>query len=53
MRLIVTRCEVTYTGRLDAFLPGAKRLVMIKADGTVMVWSDRDGYKVKPQNCTG
>jgi RecB family endonuclease NucS len=23
---------------------------MIKADGTVMVWSDRDGYKVKPLN---
>ena len=23
---------------------------MIKADGTVMLWSDRDGYKVKPLN---
>src|SRR6266700_2406113 len=23
---------------------------MVKADGTVMVWSDRDGYKVKPLN---
>jgi endonuclease len=23
---------------------------MLKADGTVMVWSDRDGYKVKPLN---
>ena len=50
MRLIVCRCEVSYTGRLDAHLPEATRLLMIKADGTVMVWSDRDGYKVKPLN---
>ncbi len=50
MRLIVARCEVTYTGRLDAYLPEARRLLMVKADGTVMVWSDRDGYKVKPLN---
>jgi RecB family endonuclease NucS len=48
MRLIVARCEVTYSGRLNAYLPEATRLLIIKADGTVMVWSDRDGYKVKP-----
>jgi endonuclease len=50
MRLVVARCEVTYTGRLNASLPEATRLLMFKADGTVMVWSDRDGYKVKPLN---
>jgi RecB family endonuclease NucS len=50
VRLIVARCEVRYSGRLTAFLPEATRLVMIKDDGTVMVWSDRDGYKVKPLN---
>jgi endonuclease len=50
MRLIVARCEVTYSGRLNAYLPEATRLLIIKADGTVMVWSDRDGYKVKPLN---
>jgi RecB family endonuclease NucS len=50
MRLVVARCEVTYTGRLNAYLPDATRLLMFKADGTVMVWSDRDGYKVKPLN---
>jgi endonuclease len=50
LRLIVARCEVTYTGRLSARLPEATRLLMIKADGTVMIWSDRDGYKVKPLN---
>jgi RecB family endonuclease NucS len=50
VRLLVARCEVRYSGRLTAFLPEATRLVMMKADGTVMVWSDRDGYKVKPLN---
>ncbi len=48
MRLIVARCEVTYTGRLTAVLPEALRLVMIKADGSVMVHADTGGYK--PQN---
>ena len=50
MRLIVARCEVTYTGRLGAHLPESTRLVMIKSDGTVMVWSDNGGPKVKPLN---
>ncbi len=50
MRLIVARCEVGYSGRLTAHLPEAVRLLMIKADGTFMVWSDRDGNKVKPLN---
>ena len=50
MRLIVARCEVAYSGRLSAHLPEAVRLLMIKADGTFMVWSDRDGYRVKPLN---
>ena len=45
MRLIVARCEVTYTGRLNARLPEALRLLMIKADGSVMVHADHGGYK--------
>jgi RecB family endonuclease NucS len=48
MRLIVARCEVIYTGRLTARLPEALRLLMIKADGSVMVHADTGGYK--PQN---
>ncbi len=48
MRLIVARCEVTYTGRLTARLPEALRLLMLKADGSVMVHADTGGYK--PQN---
>jgi RecB family endonuclease NucS len=50
MRLIVARCEVNYSGRLSTVLPMGVRLLMIKADGTVMVWSDGGGSKVKPHN---
>ena len=45
MRLIVARCEVTYTGRLYAFLPESTRLLMIKADGSVLVHADAGGFK--------
>ena len=45
MRLIVARCEVSYTGRLTAFLPASTRLVMVKADGSVLVHADAGGYK--------
>ena len=48
MRLIVARCEVRYSGRLQAVLPEALRLLMIKSDGSVMVHADTGGYK--PQN---
>ncbi len=48
MRLVVARCEVTYTGRLTAVLPEALRLLMIKSDGSVMVHADTGGFK--PQN---
>jgi endonuclease len=45
MRLIVARCEVSYTGRLAAFLPESTRLVMVKEDGSVLVLADAGGYK--------
>jgi RecB family endonuclease NucS len=45
MRLIVARCEVSYTGRLTAHLPEALRLVIVKADGSVLVHADAGGYK--------
>jgi endonuclease len=50
MRLIVARCTVNYSGRLTTHLPEAVRLLMIKDDGTFMVWSDAGGHKVKPLN---
>jgi endonuclease len=45
VRLVVARCEVRYTGRLNAFLPEATRLLVFKADGSVLVHSDAGGYK--------
>jgi endonuclease len=50
VRLIVARCEVTYVGRGSTFLPEAVRLLMIKEDGTFLIWSDGGGSKVKPLN---
>jgi endonuclease len=45
VRLIVARCEVSYTGRLSAFLPESTRLLIVKADGSVLVHADAGGYK--------
>ena len=45
MRLIVARCEVTYTGRLTAFLPESTRLLMLKDDGSVLIHADSGGFK--------
>jgi RecB family endonuclease NucS len=45
VRLIVARCEVSYTGRLSAFLPESTRLLIVKADGAVLVHADAGGYK--------
>ena len=45
MRLLVARCEVSYSGRLTAFLPESTRLLMLKADGSVLVHADAGGYK--------
>ena len=50
MRLIVARCAVEYTGRLSTRLPEAVRLLMLKADGTFMIWADGGGSSVKPLN---
>ena len=50
MRLLVARCEVVYTGRLTARLPEAVRLLMFKADGSVLVHDDSGSYK--PLNCS-
>ena len=45
MRLVVARCQVDYAGRLSAHLPMATRVLMIKADGSVLVHSDGGSYK--------
>ena len=45
MRLVIARCSVDYAGRLSAHLPPALRLLIVKADGSVLVHSDGGSYK--------
>ncbi len=45
MRLVIARCSVDYVGRLTAHLPMATRLLLVKADGSVLVHSDGGSYK--------
>lgn len=45
MRLVVARCQVDYAGKLTAHLPLATRLLVVKADGSVLVHSDGGSYK--------
>jgi len=45
MRLVVARCSVDYDGRLTAHLPEALRVLIVKADGSVLVHSDGGSYK--------
>jgi hypothetical protein len=45
MRLVIATCTVDYEGRLEAHLPRAARLIMVKADGSVSVHADGGAYK--------
>ena len=45
MRLVIARCSVDYVGRLTAHLAPATRLLLVKADGSVLVHSDGGSYK--------
>ncbi len=45
MRVVVAECSVDYAGRLAAHLPLARRLIMVKADGSVLVHADGGSYK--------
>jgi RecB family endonuclease NucS len=45
VRLVIATCSVDYVGRLTAHLPMATRLLMVKADGSVLVHCDTGGYK--------
>ena len=40
VRLVIARCSVDYAGRLSAHLPMATRLLIVKADSSVLVHSD-------------
>jgi RecB family endonuclease NucS len=43
--LVIAKCSVDYAGRLSAHLPLATRLLMVKADGSLLVHSDGGSYK--------
>jgi endonuclease len=45
MRVLIMECSVDYTGRLSAHLPRAKRLVMHKNDGSLLIHSDSGSFK--------
>ncbi len=45
MRLVIAQCTVDYVGRLTAHLPSARRLLLIKADGSVSIHADDRAYK--------
>ncbi len=45
VRVVIAKCSVDYDGRLTAHLPLATRLLMVKADGSVLIHSDGGSYK--------
>lgn len=45
VRLVIAKCSVDYAGRLTAHLPMATRLIMLKADGSILIHSDGGSYK--------
>ena len=42
---MIAKCTVDYLGRLTAHLPSARRLLLVKADGSVSVHADDRAYK--------
>ena len=45
MRLVIADCSVDYAGRLTAHLPRARRLLMLKGDGSILIHSETGSYK--------
>ena len=45
MRIVVADCSVDYAGRLSAHLPRATRVLMLKADGSILIHSDGGSFK--------
>lgn len=45
VRLVIAECSVDYVGRLSAHLPQARRLILVKADGSVSIHADDRAYK--------
>ncbi len=45
MRLVIAECTVDFVGRLTAHLPKARRLLLLKADGSISIHADDRAYK--------
>lgn len=45
VRLVIAQCRVDYVGRLTAHLPSARRLILVKSDGSVSIHADDRAYK--------
>lgn len=45
MRLVIATCTVNYAGKLSAHLPSARRLILVKSDGSVSIHADDRAYK--------
>lgn len=45
MRIIVADCSAEYTGRLQATLPLARRVLLVKADNSLLIFSELGSYK--------
>jgi len=45
MRILICDCTAVYQGKLAAELPRATRVIMFKADGSVLIHSDGGSYK--------
>ena len=45
MRIIVADCSAEYSGRLNATLPPARRVLLIKADNSLLIFSELGSYK--------
>jgi RecB family endonuclease NucS len=45
VRLVIATCTVDYEGRLEAHLARARRLILVKADGSVSIHADGGAYK--------
>ena len=45
MRVLIATCTVDYSGRLSAHLDPATRVIMLKADGSILIHSDGGSYK--------
>ncbi|WP_166987959.1 endonuclease NucS [Canibacter zhoujuaniae] len=45
MRIVVANCSVDYAGRLTSHLPPARRALILKADGSILIHSDGGSYK--------